>query len=160
MWLFMMTCYVLSVFTFLLLCLSGLQGYFNFSILNANHPTFALLSVIVYLLTETLVIFFFVGVSSSIKDYTLLKKLDMGFYQRVAAIKRKIYPPTFLNILLVMGQAISGGAVSVGQWPKWCHGLLFFLCLLHLGKVFQTQHNSFKTAASIMLAIPKENLNS
>src|SRR3989338_2137774 len=116
MWLFMMTCYVLSVFTFLLLCLSGLQGYFNFSILNANHPTFALLSVIVYLLTETLVIFFFVGVSSSIKDYTLLKKLDIGFYQRVAAIKRKIYPPTFLNILLVMGQAISGGAVSVGQW--------------------------------------------
>ena len=61
MWFFMNSCYAFSVLSFLMLILTALQGYFHFTILHANHPTFALLTVIIYLFTQTLIIFFFVG---------------------------------------------------------------------------------------------------
>ncbi len=147
----MNTCYILTGLSFLMLIISGLQGYFRFSILNANHPLFALLTIIVYLFTETLIIFYFVGVGISIRDYVLANRLKNDYHKRSLSIKRMVYPPLLLNMGLVMVLFISGGAVDTGWVPGWAHGLLFFVSLIQYMDAIKIQHRSFKESTAIIL---------
>ncbi len=151
MWFFMYTCYIFSLLSLALLSLTGLQGYFGFYIMNANHPTFALLATMIYLFTETLIIFFFVGTGVSIKEYTHDKNLCPIYRQESNAIKRKVYPPMLLNMLLVMTLFISGGAVDTHRFSPNMHGILFLVCLLHFLYVIVVQHNSFKENTELIL---------
>ena len=151
MWFFMITCYLFSAMTLLMLLLSGLQGYFQFFIFKANHPTFALLTTIVYLFTETLIIFYFVGIGMSIKEFILEKHLSADFHRRSIAVKRRVYPPILLNMLLIMTLFISGGAVDTGGLPAWSHALLYFLGLAHFLKMIAVEHICFKESTAIVL---------
>ena len=151
MWFFMNTCYFFTVLSFVMLILSGLQGYFRFFIFNANHATFALLTVIIYLFTETLVIFFFVGMGVSIRDYSQEKHLDQKFHRGSIKIKRCLYPPLLLNMTLVMILFISGGAVDTGHLPGLFHGILFYICILHFIKTIKIEHACFKENTSLVL---------
>lgn len=153
MWFFMYVCYLLSFLSLLLLMLCGLQGYFHFNIGQANHPAFALLTIIVYLFTQTLIIFFFVGMGVSIRDYTKEKKLGAEFHRQSIAIKRKLYPPLLLNMLLVMVLFISGGAVDTRRIPGWSHGVLFLVCLGDYARVLMIEHGAFRDNAAIILAM-------
>lgn len=151
MWVFMHTCYILSALSFLLLLTTGLQGFLWFYVLNANHSTFALLAVIVYLFTETLIIFFFVGTGVSIKEYVAQYHKSPDFHKRSIAIKRYVYPPMLLNMLLVMVLFITGGAVDTKHIPRFVHGLLFYICLAHFLFIFRIQHRAFKENTSLIL---------
>lgn len=151
MWFFMISCYLFTLLTFVLLFLTALMGYFHFSILNANHPAFALLTIIVYLFTETLVIFFFVGTGVSVKEFTQEQKLDNGFHKRSIEIKRQVYPPLMLNMFLVMTLFITGGAVDTHRLPGWLHGALFLICIVHFVKAVGVQHQCFKKNTALIL---------
>lgn len=151
MWFFMNGCYVLTAISLIMLVLSGAQGYFSFFVLNANHATFALLTVIIYLFTETLVIFYFVGIGVSIKEFTLERKLNTSYQRRSIEIKRRMYPPLLLNMLMVMVLFISGGAVDTHRIPHWAHGLLFYFCIAHFLYTMKIQHESFKESTAIVL---------
>ncbi|MDP6593259.1 MAG: hypothetical protein QF613_03495 [Candidatus Marinimicrobia bacterium] len=147
----MITIYVLSAVSFLSLLTAGLQGYFGFPVLGANHPTFALLTAMIYLFTEVLVMFFFVGTGVSIKEYVQDGKAGPEFHQRSVALKRKLYSPTLLNVLLVMALFIIGGAVDTGFVPDWGHGVLFLATMLHFVKTLTVQHACFKENTAIIL---------
>jgi len=142
---------VFSLLTFIMLCLTGLSGYFHFLIFNANHPTFAILTIIIYLFTETLVIFFFVGTGVSVKEYTQEHKLDTQFHRRSIALKRRVYPPLLLNMLLVMVLFITGGAVDTHRLPGWAHGVLFLICIVHFLKAAYVQHLCFKEDTALII---------
>ena len=147
----MISCYVFTFLSIAMLITTGFQGYFHFNIFHANHATFALLTTIIYLFTETLVIFFFVGTGVSIRDYTQEHHLDQKFRKRSLEIKRRVYPPMLLNMLLVMILFISGGAVDTGRFPGWLHGVLFFACLGHFLFAVKIQHRSFREDTAIIL---------
>lgn len=151
MWFFMITCYILTALSFCLLIVSGLQGVFQFQIFHAPHPIFALLAVIIYLFTETLVIFFFVGTGVSIRDYTFEHKFDTIYRKRSLATKRRVYPPILLNMFMIMALFISGGAVDTRHLPGWLHGLFFLICMIHFIKMVQIQHQSFREETAIIL---------
>lgn len=151
MWFFMISCYVLTVVTFIMLLLNGLQGYFHFALFHAGHPTFAILTIIFYLFTESLVIFYFVGIGVSIRDYVQANKLSNEFLRRSMAVKRKVYPPLLLNMLIIMVLFVSGGAVATRRLPGWLHGVLFFIGIIHFVKVIVTQHRAFKDSTAIVL---------
>jgi hypothetical protein len=151
MWFFMYTCYITTLLSFVMLLLNGLQGYLGFDILTAHHASFALLTIIVYLFTETLVIFFFVGIGVSIKEYIQTHSLDPKYHKRSLAIKRRVYPPLLLNMLLMMILFISGGAVHAGQVSGVVHGLFFWVCLAHFAHAIRLQHQSFRESTAIVL---------
>lgn len=151
MWFFMNTCYIMTVISFGMLLITGLQGRYQFNVLNANHPLFALLTIIIYLFTETLVIFYFVGIGVSIRDYVLANRLKKDYHTRSTAIKRRVYPPLLLNMLLVMVLFISGGAVDTNHIPAWSHGLLFVLSLGQFVDTIRIQHQSFRESTAIVL---------
>jgi len=153
MWFFMIACYVLTAVSYVMLLSLGLQGYFGGHLLGVNHPTFALLTAIVYLFTETLVIFFFVGTGVSVKEFTQEHGADPEFHRQSIQIKRRLYPPLLLNILIFMVTFIIGGAVDTNRLPGFVHGLLFVILILHFTKAIMVQHRCFKENTAIILAM-------
>jgi hypothetical protein len=95
--------------------------------------------------------FFFVGTGVSIKEYVQENSADAQFHRRSIEIKRKLYPPTLLNVLLIMTTFIIGGGVDTGVIPAWIHGLLFYIALVHFFKMIAVQHRCFRENTEIVL---------
>lgn len=151
MWFFMILCYILSLFSAAAMILTGIQGYFAFNIFQANHATFAILTLLIYLFTQTLIIFYFVGIGVSIKEFMLEQKISGEFHKEIIKIKRKIYPPILLNILLFMMLSISGGAVDTHRIPGGVHSALFLMTSFHFFYVLLIEHFAFKDSTRIVL---------
>ncbi len=147
----MILIYLLTGFSFIFFLLTGIQGYFEFYVINANHAIFGFFTAIIYLFTEVLVMFFFVGTGISIKDYIKEKGVSTEFHKKSLAIKRKLYPPTLANVFLVMTVFIIGGGVDTGSIPGWIHGVLFLFALYHFATTIRTQHTCFKDNTALIL---------
>lgn len=150
MYLFMIIIYLFTGASYLALVTAGLQGYFRFQALGVNHPTFALLASILYLFTEVLVMFFFVGTGVSVKEHVRDKGGDPDYHRRSVAIKRRLYPSTLGNVALVMTVFITGGAVDTDILPGWGHGLLFLLAIVHFTRTIRIQHRCLKENTQII----------
>ena len=153
MWFFMITCYIMSALSLLLLIAAFLQNAFHFFIFKANEVTFMVLLSIVYLFTETLVIFFFVGMGISVKEYTQEKKLQPNFYQKILQIKRRIYPPLLLNMFFMIVLFILIGAVDTQRFPLGAYMIYFLFCFFHFIYAKKIQHQSFKANTENILAM-------
>jgi len=151
MWFFMYICYFFSLITFGMFLSAAFQRFLGFTVLSANYATFLLFAIIIYLFTQTLIMFFFVGTGVSVKEYTHEHKLDHKFHKKSIQIKRIIYPPQLLNILLVMLMGISLGPVSTGKIPGWIHTGLLFWSMIHLIRVMSIQHQCFRENTKIIL---------
>lgn len=153
MWLFMIICYVLSFLSFILLNIAFFQSFLRFSVFQANYVVFTIFTSIVYLLTETLIIFFFIGTGMGVKDLALENKIYVPFHERTRALKKKIFSATCSNILFMMTLFILVGAVNTSRMPAWAYCLLFFVCLLHYVKTKIVQNQSFKENSQIFIDI-------
>ena len=85
MWMLMYIGYLLMGMSFMLLALTGLMGYFQFTVWNANHIQFALISSILYMFTETLIMFYFIITGKKIKEYIKLRGGNTS-YDRIKLI--------------------------------------------------------------------------
>lgn len=151
MWFFMISCYVMSLVSFLFLLTAFAQSLLDFHILQADHVTFMILTSIVYLFTETLVIFFFVGTGVSVKEYTITHHMDGAYHRRSIGIKRRVYPPLLLNMLFMIILFVLVGAVDTNRFPAWGYQLIFLGCILHYVKVKILQNNCFRDNTQIIL---------
>jgi len=149
----MISCYLLSFLSFLMLLVAMLQNYFHFRVFAANEITFIVLTSIIYLFTETLIIFFFVGTGVSIKEYTIENKLAGTYHQKSIAIKRKVYPPQLLNMLFLMTLFVLIGAVDTGKIPLWSYRVYFIFCLWHFAYAKKIQHVAFRENTDNVLAM-------
>lgn len=140
----MNTCYLMSLITLSMLVLAFFQNLFQFQIFQANEVTFIILLSIVYLFTESLIIFFFVGTGVSVKEYTQAHNLRPDYHRQSIAIKRKVYPPQLLNMLFMMILFVLVGAVDTGHVPVWIYRLYFMFCFWHFLVAKKIQHESFR----------------
>ncbi len=147
----MNSCYVLSLISFGCLLTAFFQSFFQFLIGNANHITFILMTSICYLFTETLIIFFFVGTGVSIKEYAQEHQLKSHYHQDSIAIKRKVYPPQLINILLMIILFILVGAVDTLRFPRGLYQLYFVFCLGHYLFMKRIQNDCFKKNTQVVL---------
>jgi len=148
----MIIIYFLSFISLILLVLSGFEGIFKLNIYGGLFPTpLGFIAALVYLFTEVLVMFFFVGTGVSIKEFVENNKLNKSFHVRSFQIKRKLYPPTLLNVFLIMTVFIIGGGVDTKIIPNWVHGGLFYISFFHFLKVMLIQNQCFKDNTLIIL---------
>jgi len=136
--------------TFLLLSLTGLQGYFQFYIFKAGHSQFALFTAIFYMFTETLVMFYFIGAGTAIKKTIASLGLKTDGYEKVKKTKMVLFPHLTLNMVLIGTVFILGGAVQTGSISGWIHGLLFDIAFLHFLYTTMVQHRGFKENVEII----------
>jgi len=152
----MFICYVLMVLSFIGILISGLQGFLQFNIYNANHITFAFIPTILYMFTQTLIMFYFIGAGKKIKDTIINHNLNKQIYQDVINIKKILFPPLTLNMLFVGTLFILGGGIHTGAINTYWHSGLFFISLLHYLKVIIIQHKSFIENSYILSEVGKE----
>ena len=150
MWGLMIMSYFCIGATFLLLSLTGLQGYFQFYIFKAGHSQFALFTAIFYMFTETLVMFYFIGAGTAIKKTIASLGLKTDGYEKVKKTKMVLFPHLTLNMVLIGTVFILGGAVQIGSISGWIHGLLFDIAFLHFLYTTMVQHRGFKENVEII----------
>lgn len=151
MWFFMYTCYLSSLASFLMLGIVFWQSFLPFPVFKASPMSFLILTSIVYLFTETLVIFFFVGTGVSVKEYMLEHKVYGNFHQRMIALKRVMYPPQMLNLLILMTAFILYGAADTGKISIWIYRGLLLIGIVHFCYAKILQHRSFRDNTFIIL---------
>ena len=156
----MIICYILMLLSFLGISINGLQGFLHFNIYNANHISFAFISTILYMFTQTLIMFYFIGAGKKIKETIINYNLDKKNYQKVIDIKMKLFPPLTLNMLFVGTAFVLGGGVHTGAVNKYWHTGLFFISIIHYLKVIIIQHQSFVENSHILSLVGKDLENS
>lgn len=147
----MYSCYLLSLASFVMLGIVLFQSFLGFSVLNASVMSFLILTSIIYLFTETLVMFFFVGTGVSVKEYMLEHRIHGNFHQRMIALKRYVYPPQLLNILILMTAFILYGAADTGKISIWIYRGLLIAGIAHFIYAKMLQHKAFKDNTFIIL---------
>ena len=158
MWGLMIFSYLCIAISIFLLALTGLQGYFQFQLIQANHPQFALFTAIFYMFTETLVMFYFIGSGTAIKKSIKMGGGDPALYEKVKKTKMILFPHLTMNMIFIGIVFILGGAVQTGSVAGWIHGLLFDLAFIHFLYVTILQHRGFKENVEIIgeIAIVEE----
>ena len=151
MWVLMIVCYLLMAGSWLALATTGVLGYTGGSIGKADHQVIALCTIILYMFTETLVMWFFIGTGINIKDYIREHDGDPALYEKVKAMKHVLFPKMMASILYVGVTAIAGGAVHRGYIPDWLHGLMFIGTLAHFTILIRVQHQGFRQNTGIIL---------
>ena len=150
MWGLMIVSYFCIAMSIVLLALTGFQRYFQFQLMQANHPQFALFSAIFYMFTETLIMFYFIGSGTAIKKSIKLGSGEPSLYEKVKKTKMILFPHLTMNMLFVGTVFILGGAVQTGSVSGWVHGLLFDLAFIHFLYVIVIQHRGFKENVEII----------
>lgn len=151
MWFFMYACYLFSLISFGMLMIVAAQSMDPFYVFRASPMSFLILTSIVYLFTETLIMFFFVGTGVSVKEYMLSQKIHGDFHKRMIAIKRKVYPPQLLNMLILMVAFILYGAADTGNIPWWIYQMALLVGIVHFVQAKRIQHQSFRENTNIIL---------
>ena len=151
MWFFMITCYIFSALSFLMLLIVFAQSFVSFKVISASPLSFLILTSIIYLFTETLVMFFFVGTGVSVKEYMLEKKISGNFHQRSIKIKRRVYPPQLLNILIVMTAFILFGAADTHKISSWIYRAALVVGIIQFIQTKIIQNDCFRDNTNIIL---------
>jgi hypothetical protein len=151
MWFFMITCYLFSAISFAMLLIVFAQSLVPFKVINASPLSFLILASIIYLFTETLVMFFFVGTGVSVKEYMLEKKISGDFHKRSIGIKRRVYPPQLLNILILMVAFILFGAADTQQIPRWIYSGILLAGIVQYIQAKIIQNDCFRDNTNIVL---------
>ena len=149
MWFFMIASYVLIFLSGIGLILIGINHYGN--IWPTQHISFDLFVSLIFIATQTLIIFFFVGAGVNIKEYT--KSKDNKFYKGILAIKRRLYPPTLAVTILFMITVIVDGAFFLGKVNEWWFHISYLLTLYYFVKSSIEQHKAFIGSTNIILAM-------
>ena len=124
--------------------------FFQFQIFQVSHIQFALLSVIFYMFTETLVMFYFIGSGTAIKKTIASLGIKTDGYEKVKKTKMLLFPHLTMNMIFIGSVFILGGAVQTGSIAGWIHGLLFDAAFFHFLYTTLLQHRGFKENVEII----------
>ena len=105
MYLFMISCYVLMAFNLINLFISVAMGIWKFSFLGSNHAQFSLFAILVFVLAETIVMYFFIATGKSIKEILSNQNTSAAveLWEEIKYIKKLIFPQIMLTISLIGG---------------------------------------------------------
>ena len=156
MWSFMITCYIMMLCNFLIILLTGFMGYFKFTVWGAAHAPFAVFAIIVFILTETLVMFFFIATGKSIKQMISHDHRFIEYWEQTISVKKQVFPQIILTITLIGILFIHGGVIDNGLPFSWLHGPLFILAFLQHTWSLIIKNRSFKQQVTIAAEISKE----
>ena len=153
MWGLMIICYVCMFFSIILLSISGMQSYFDFSVYKANYQEFALLATIFYMFSQTLIMFYFIASGTAIKKEIMKTQINTMAYEKVKKTKMILFPHLTFNILLLGTAFVLIGAVDTGAMSSLIQKLLFFVGFFHFLFTVRIQHIGFKENIDIIIEL-------
>ena len=152
----MIICYFLMLINFINLTLVGSSGYLSFTIFGASHTRFALFMILIFTITETVVMYFFISTGKAIKSAIEAGLGKDTLWSRERKLKMILFPQLMLTIFLVGGWFIHIGAVENNMPTKWLHWPIFFLAYLHHAWSLKIKNNAFREQLSIISELEPE----
>ena len=152
----MIICYLLMLINCINLTLVGLGGYLHFDVLGANHARFALFMILIFVITETVVMYFFISTGKGIKQAIETGLGKKKLWTRERKLKMKLFPHLMLTLILVGGVFIHGGAVDTHLPSAWLHGPLFLAAYGHHLWSLVIKNYAFKEQISIIADLKPE----
>ena len=148
--------YILMFLSFITLSINGFQWILKFNVLNANYISFSFVSTILYMFTQTLIMFYLIGAGKKVRELIIQYDLNKDTYKDVLKIKSDLFPPLTLNILLVGTAFVLGGGVQTKVLSKYWHHSIFLFSLLHFLKVILLSHKSLVKNSEILSYVGSE----
>ena len=149
----MIICYFCMAVSLCLLTITGLQGYSQFVIFNANHQQFALFSTIFYMFSETLIMFYFIGSGTAIKKEVIKNGMPINTYEKVKKTKMILFPHLTMNMLIMGTAFILIGAVNTGSVSSLIQSIIFILGYFHFIYTIRIQHIGFKENIDLVIEL-------
>ncbi len=152
----MLIMYILMFLSFVTIFINGFQWIFRFDIYNANYISFSFISTILYMFTQSVVMFYLIGAGKKIKELIIEYDIDKSLYEKVIKIKRVLFPPLTINMLIIGTGFILGGGVQTKVISKYWHFFVFYFGLFHYLKVIILQHKALSENADILSDLGKQ----
>jgi len=91
-----------------------------------GHVQWAIPVTLLAIFTHAIILFYFIGTGSRIKEVVKEFRLDQDLYRRTLAFKARVFPLSMLTMTLIMvAYIIGGGTHTHFRWtPAWLHGLV------------------------------------
>ena len=156
MYLFMIICYFFMLINLINLSLVGASGYWSFSIFGASHTRFALFMILIFTITETIVMYFFISTGKAIKSAINSGLGEEKLWSRERKLKMVLFPQLMLTIFLIGGWFIHIGAVENNMPTKWLHWPIFLVAYLHHLWSLKIKNDSFREQLSIISELEPE----
>ena len=162
MYLFMISCYLLMVINLFNLTVSGLMGIFGISFFGANHAQFSLFAILIFVMTETIVMYFFIATGKSIKTILIDHQVPLSeeLWNKIKQIKNIIFPQIMITITLVgtlyifyFGY-IASNANKTEIAFSWVPLPLFVLGYFHHLWTLKIKNSSFKMQIEVVDSLP------
>ena len=153
MWALMVICYIGMFFSILLLSITGLQSYYEFMIFQAGDQEFSLITIVFYMFSETLIMFYFIGSGTAIKKEVKNARHLTSCYDKVKKTKMILFPHLTLNMILIGIAFILIGAVDTGSVPASLQSVVFTIGFIHFLYTVRLQHLGFKENVDIVIEL-------
>ncbi len=158
----MISCYLLMIINFINFTISGAMVYFNIQFFGANHAQFSLLAILIFVLTETIVMYFFIATGKSIKNILIENDSSESekIWEKIKAIKGIIFPQIMLTITIVgilyifyFGYVTSNSNAENIKYA-WISAPLFLISYLHHIWTLKIKNDAFKRQIDIVGELP------
>ena len=162
MYIFMLSCYLLMIINFINFTISGAMVFFDIQFFGANHAQFSLLAILIFVLTETIVMYFFIATGKSIKNILIENNGSESerLWDKIKSIKGIIFPQIMLTITIVgtlyvfyFGYVTSNSNAENIKYA-WISAPLFFIGYLHHIWTLKVKNDSFKVQIDIVGELP------
>ena len=135
----MIICYFLMLVNLINLTVVGTSGFWGHTVFGTSHTRFALFMILIFTITETVVMYFFISTGKAIKTAITSGLGEQPLWDRERKLKMTLFPQLMLTILLVGGWFIHIGAVENNLATKWLHWPLFFFGIYSSFMVFKNK---------------------
>ena len=151
MWGVMVFSYLLMLVSFISIIIAASWGY---SSSNQNHILISLFASIIYMLSQTLILFYFITSGSKIKELIKNNNLDISkYYKPILDMKMKLFPHIMLNMIIMGTTFIIGGGVHTGVISTDTHSLCFFIAIVHYLFLILFQHRCFIRNTELVILV-------
>ena len=162
MYVFMISCYLLMLINFINFSISGAMVFLDIQFFGASHAQFSLLAILVFVLTETVVMYFFIATGKSIKNILIENNNSESekLWEKIKSIKSIIFPQIMLTVTIVgtlyvfyFGYVASNSNAENIKYA-WISAPLFFVSYLHHIWTLKIKNDSFKMHIEIVGELP------
>ena len=153
----MIICYFLMLVSFVLMTITGLQGLLQFTLFSTTYQQFALFATILYMFSQTLIMFYFIGSGTAIKKEINNSDIGMSIYEKVKKTKMILFPHLTLNMLIMGIAVILIGAVDTGASTNYIQSTTFILGYFHFLYTIKVQHVGFKENIDVIIELAEVN---
>jgi|TARA_B100000530_G_scaffold330098_2_gene273010 hypothetical protein len=154
MWGVMVLSYILMGISFVSIIIAALSAYLSIDIYGASHILIALYSSIIYMFTETLIMFYFIITGVKIKEFIKVHSLDIvDHYKPVIDMKIKLFPNIMINMIIIGATFILHGAVDNNIISSFLHLVIYILGIAHFTWLIFLQHRCFIKNTELVILV-------